>query len=192
MIAVHQRRRSIWRTAARAVAPLLSVFLVLGAAVAEEGQIGQITAVSGTVSVVRGTDRLAAKTGDKVYRSDVIETGADGEAGVTLVDSSRFSIGARSQVAVEEFQFDPATSLGRMTAGLRQGTLAVTSGEITHKTPGAMRIRTPTSILAVRGTTFGVEVIGGKERYVVFPNRGGGSGAISVKTPTAGAPARQP
>jgi hypothetical protein len=43
-------------------------------------------------------------------------------------------------------------------ADMRKGSLTVVSGDITRGSPGAMKIKTPTSILGVRGTTFAVRV----------------------------------
>ncbi len=120
--------------------------------------IGQIKRVSGTVTVVRGRDQLPAKPGSPVYRGDVIRTGTDGSVGITLIDNSMFSTGASSELELPQFAFDANTDRGSMLAALRKGTLTVVSGDITHTTPGAMSIRTPTAILGVRGTTFAVEV----------------------------------
>jgi len=187
MIGALWRKRSIWHNTAVRAALLLTALVVVAPALAEESQIGRVNAVSGTVSVIRGGDRAPAKLGQPIYQSDVIETGADGGVSITFIDASRFSLSSGSQLALQEFRFDTSNSHGSMMADLRQGSLAVVSGAITHTTPGAMRIKTPTSILSVRGTTFGVQVTGDKERYVVFPNAGGGSGAISIGTPAAGA-----
>ena len=41
---------------------------------------------------------------------------------------------------------------------VERGTLGIVSGQIAKQTPDAMRVRTPTSILGVRGTKFLVEV----------------------------------
>jgi len=181
-----KRERLIWRPIAIGV--MLSLGAVLGAApaLADGPQIGQITKATGAVSVVRGSGRVAVKPGDPVYQSDVIETGADGDVAITFTDNSRFSAGPGSQLALSQYQFDTGTQRGSMTADLRQGTLAVISGGITHTTPGAMHIKTPTAMLGVRGTTFGVQVTGNppKERFVVLPNPDGSSGAIAV-APTA-------
>ncbi len=167
-----------------AISLILSLGAISGAApaLADGPQIGQISKATGAVSLVRGNGRVAAKSGDPVYQSDVIETGADGDVAITFTDNSRFSAGPGSQLALQQYQFDTGTQRGSMTADLRQGTLAVTSGGITHTTPGAMHIKTPTAMLGVRGTTFGVQVTGNppKERFVVFPNSDGGSGAIAV------------
>lgn len=121
--------------------------------------IGQIKKVTGTVTVVRGRDQLRATPRAPVYQGDVIRTGTDGGVGITLVDNSLFSAGPNSELALPQFNFNANTAQGDMLAALRKGTLTVVSGDITHKTPGAMSIQTPTAILGVRGTTFAVEVV---------------------------------
>jgi hypothetical protein len=187
MIEKHGDQRLIRRITAAGIGSLM---LMLGAAaLAEAPRIGQITEAAGTAALLRGGSHAAARPGDPVYQGDVVETGADGHVVITFLDNSRFSTGPNSELALPQFQFDTSTQRGSMTAEIRHGTLAVTSGAITHTTPGALQIKTPTSILGVRGTTFGVEVTGNppKERFVVFPNPGGGSGAISVgHAPAAG------
>lgn len=186
-----KKRRLLCRIAAAGIAALLlGIMPVAPPAVAAGPRIGQITEAAGAASLLRGGVQVAARPGDPVYQGDVVETGADGRLVITFLDNSRFSTGPESQLALPQFQFDATTSLGSMTAELRHGTLAVVSGAITHTTPGALHIKTPTSVLGVRGTTFGVEVTGNppKERFIVFPNPGGGSGAISVGAAPSAAP----
>ena len=49
---------------------------------------------------------------------------------------------------------DTTTYQGKFDATLRQGTLAVVSGKIAKQSPEAMTVRTPATILGVRGTEF--------------------------------------
>jgi hypothetical protein len=122
--------------------------------------IAQIKTVTGQAAVLRAGERRPAKVGDMLFVKDVIETGSDGGIGVTFIDNTVFSAGPSSQIALDEFQFDSNDFRGAMLADMRQGTLAVVSGDIARSTPGAMKVRTPTAILGVRGTTFAVQVYG--------------------------------
>ena len=122
--------------------------------------IAQIKKVTGQAAVVRSGERRPAKVGDMLFVKDVIETGSDGGIGITFIDNTVFSAGPSSQIALDEFQFDSNDFRGAMLADMRQGTLAVVSGDIARSTPGAMKIKTPTAILGVRGTTFAVQVYG--------------------------------
>ncbi len=185
-----QENKSVIRriTIAAGSAMLLGAILVASPAVAEAPRIGQVSEAAGAASILRGGAQVSARVGDPVYQGDVVETGADGRLVITFIDNTRFSTGPESQLALPQFQFDTSTQRGTMTAEIRHGTLAVVSGAITHTTPGALHIKTPTSLLGVRGTTFGIQVTGKppQEKFIVFPNPGGGSGAISV-APSAAA-----
>jgi hypothetical protein len=188
-------KRLVGHLRAAGIAALLLAPMLVAPAVAQAPRIGQVTDAAGAASILRGGAHVAARPGDPVYQGDVVETGADGRIVITFLDSTRFSTGPESQLALPQFQFDTSTQRGSMTAEIRQGTLGVVSGAITHNTPGALHIKTPTSVLGVRGTTFGIQVTGNppKEKFIVFPNAGGGSGAISVGAAPAaagGAPAR--
>ncbi len=122
--------------------------------------IAQIKKVTGQAAVLRSGARRPAIVGDMLFVKDVIETGSDGGIGITFIDNTVFSAGPSSQIALDEFQFDSNDFRGAMLADMRQGTLAVVSGDIARSTPGAMKVRTPTAILGVRGTTFAVQVYG--------------------------------
>jgi hypothetical protein len=127
---------------------------------AENPPIAQIKKVTGQAVVLRSGERRPANVGDMLFVKDVIETGSDGGIGITFIDNTVFSAGPSSQIALDEFEFDSNDFRGAMLADMRQGTLAVVSGDIARSTPGAMKIKTPTAILGVRGTTFAVQVYG--------------------------------
>jgi hypothetical protein len=139
---------------------VLSTLLLssIAPAFADGPQIAQVKTVRGDAFIVRGSERLPAKPGDALFESDVVETGPNGTIGFTFVDNTVFSTGPDSQVALQQFHFDSNNLQGEMQAEMRKGTLSVVSGEITHNSPGAMKIKTPTAILGVRGTTFAVKV----------------------------------
>jgi hypothetical protein len=122
--------------------------------------IAQVKKVTGQVVIQRSGRRLPAKIGDPLFEKDIVETGPDGGIGITFVDNTVFSTGPNSQLALDEFQFDSNNFRGSMLADMRQGTLAVVSGDITRSSPGAMKIKTPTAVLGVRGTSFAVQVYG--------------------------------
>jgi hypothetical protein len=95
-----------------------------------------------------------------VYQSDRIVTGADGSAGITFEDNALLSLGPSSSLALDRFSFDSTTYDGAFETTLSSGKLAVVSGKIAHHQLDAMKVRTPSTILGVRGTKFLVEVSG--------------------------------
>ncbi len=107
--------------------------------------IAQIKKVTGQAAILRSGERRPAKVGDMLLVKDVIETGPDGAIGITFIDNTVFSAGPNSELALDEFQFDSTNFRGSMLAD-------------TRSSPGAMRVKTPTAVLGVRGTTFAVQV----------------------------------
>jgi hypothetical protein len=120
--------------------------------------VGQIKNVKGAVHLERDGKRLPAAAGMGVRQSDVLVTGADGSAGVTFQDNSLLSIGPGSELAIDHYSFDSTTHAGKFDASLKRGTLGVVSGRMVKQSPEAMRVRTPSSIMGVRGTEFFVKV----------------------------------
>jgi hypothetical protein len=123
--------------------------------------IGLVKVMAGAVHLERDGKRLPVQVGTPVQEADTLVTGADGSVGVTFSDNSLLSTGPNSVLAIDRYAFDSTTHAGQFDANLKKGSLAVISGKIVKQTPGAMRVRTPTSIMGVRGTEFVVRVEGG-------------------------------
>ena len=144
-----------WRHAIIAVAIALFVTLLGHAA---RAQIGQIKNVAGQVSLVRNNVQQPAKTGDLLEQADVLTTGPNGSVGITFIDNTRFSAGPNSRIELKQFNFNPTTQEGEFVTDMQQGTLAIISGQIAKRSPDAMKVKTPTTILGVRGTKFVIKV----------------------------------
>lgn len=116
--------------------------------------VAHIKVVKGTVTVEREGQRMPAVVGMPLQERDVVVTGPDGSVGITFQDDSLVSAGPRTAVAIDRFTFNPTTHAGQFETTLRAGTLAVVSGKIAKQSPEAMRVRTPSTVLGVRGTEF--------------------------------------
>lgn len=120
--------------------------------------IGVIKVRSGEVFVERNGTRLPAAVGMPVERADRLVTGRDGSVGVSFADDALLSAGPSTVLVLDAFNFDPSTREGNFDVSVRRGTLSAISGKLVARTPGAMKVRTPSAILAVRGTEFAVHV----------------------------------
>lgn len=137
---------------------VMTAFLFAFAAAAWGNNVGLIKVARGTVHLERDGQRLPATVGMPVRQSDTLVTGADGSVGVTFSDNSLLSAGPGSVLVIERYAFDSTTHAGQFDASLKKGTLAVISGKMVKQSPDAMRVRTPVSIMGVRGTEFVVKV----------------------------------
>src|SRR5438046_3393056 len=116
--------------------------------------IAQFRVARGSVYLERSGQRVPARVGTHLQATDTVVTGADGSAGSTFIDNSLLSVGPNSVLAIERYAFNSTTHEGVFDATLTRGTLSVVSGKITKQSPDAMKVRTPSSILGVRGTEF--------------------------------------
>ena len=121
---------------------------------------GRVKTVKGTVYIERGGQREVALVGSGVRQADTLVTGPDGAVGVTLADDTLLSAGPNSVLVIERFVYE-ANQPGSVEAALTKGTLAVVSGRIAKQAPDAMRVKTPSAILGVRGTEFVVRASAG-------------------------------
>ena len=136
----------------------VAVILSVLAAAAAAADVGEVKVVKGTAHIERGTERLAVRAGMPVQQADKVVTAADGTVGITFSDNSLLSIGPDSRFAIDRYVFDSTTHAGQFDSTLSKGSLAVVSGRIAKQSPEAMKIRTPSSIMGVRGTEFVVKV----------------------------------
>lgn len=120
--------------------------------------IGQIKSMSGEVWVVRDGERITAERGTRLNTNDVIETGASGRVGLMLEDNTRMSAGPNSRIGLDRFRFDPTTHDGQSVTSISKGTLSIISGQLAKRSKDAVTVKTPSSVLAVRGTRFLVQV----------------------------------
>lgn len=138
------------------IAGLLAIAGWAGAAAA--APIGTVKRVVGKAEVERNKVRSAAQVGMPLAAGDALVTGPDGRIAVTFADESRFSVGPKSRIALNSFDFNSTTHKGRFASTVVKGQLAVVSGQIAHEDPRGMTVQSGTSVLGVRGTRFIVEV----------------------------------
>lgn len=121
-------------------------------------EIARIKQSSGEASVQRGNQQLKASPGLQLLAGDRLVTGKDGRMSLTFVDNTRFAVGPNSQVSVSEFQYDRTRQKGSFVTQVDRGSLAIVSGKVAKSDRDAMKVRTPNTLLGVRGTKFIVEV----------------------------------
>jgi hypothetical protein len=137
---------------------LLACVALAFSTAAAASDAGLVKVAKGSVQIERAGARTPAEVGTVLRAGDVLHTGADGAAGITFADNSLLSIGPNTVFAIDKYQFDSTTHAGEFEGSLRKGRLAAVSGKMVRQSPEAMKIRTPASIMGVRGTEFVVQV----------------------------------
>ena len=112
--------------------------------------IGQIEKVVGIANVVRNGVAVALHVGDKVYQSDVVQTGADSSCGIAFPDGTALNLVANTRMALNEYSFDANGTSNSALFTLVEGTFAFVAGTVAHG--GNMKIGTPVATMGIRGT----------------------------------------
>lgn len=139
------------------------VFLLLGGpftagvAHAQADDIGTVKTLSGSAEIRRGAQTVRAEVGSAVKRGDVVRTASASTVGITLRDNTLLSAGANSELSLDKFRFDAVTQKGEMETTLKKGSLSGISGAVVKNSPDAVKFKTTTVTLGVRGTSFIIE-----------------------------------
>ena len=137
---------------------LLTVFLGLSLASAEQVLAGKVKKIRGTVLVIRGDRTQTLRVGDPVFQNDLMQTGAAGAVGIIFEDNTILSLGPKSRLAIDGYTF--AQEQGKLSLLLRllRGTASYLSGIIGKQAPEAVKFQTPDATIGIRGTKFLVKV----------------------------------
>jgi hypothetical protein len=114
------------------------------------GNIGQVT---GSGVLERGKDIIDGTSGTGVQSMDTAVT-AKGRMRIDFVDDTRVDITEHSRLIIDEFVYDPANNMGKLSIKASLGTVRYASGQIAKKYKQNVKIRTPSATIGVRGTDF--------------------------------------
>ena len=137
---------------------LLTVFLGLSLASAEQVLAGKVKKIRGTVLVVRGDRTQTLRVGDPVFQNDLMQTGATGAVGIIFEDNTILSLGPKSRLAIDGYSFAPEQGKLSLLLRLLRGTASYLSGIIGKQAPEAVKFQTPDATIGIRGTKFLVKV----------------------------------
>lgn len=119
---------------------------------------GTIKQVDGEAWILRNqTARLPAMPGDALAVADRLHTGPKGAISLVMRDGTGLTLGPDSAVHLDQFAYDTTTQQGNLLLELLQGSLRVVTGLLAKVNPDVFKVRTPTSVVGVRGTDFIIE-----------------------------------
>lgn len=111
-----------------------------------------ITQATGRVSLVRSGELWAVSPGMSMNVGQVMVTGTDGFAEMSLPDGSRLEIFPNSRFAYRANQFSLRDAIDLFLGRIKFHVQRVT------KDDPSIRVNSPTAVISVRGTVFDVEV----------------------------------
>ena len=166
---------------------LLAPAAAVAASVAAPLNIGIASAVRGAVKATApGAAGRVVETGKPVYSHDKVTTGPEGKLQILLMDQTSFTIGANSEMELDEFVFDPATNAGKVSAKIIKGAFRFVTGKVARRDPSSMQVATPVGTIGIRGTMTAGSVSDTEGTFVLLGpgpenNADEKSGGITVK-----------
>ncbi|MGZ5829661.1 MAG: FecR family protein, partial [Xanthobacteraceae bacterium] len=151
---------------------------------AENSTVGSVASATGAPIVTRGDKQYSLAAGNEILKGDVLQTGNSGGLGVTFDDETTLTLGANTQVSVDDYVYQQANTRNSAAFNVARGTLAFIAGQVAKT--GDMKISTPTAALGIRGTTGVVDVpIGqggapGETKVKLYQDQGGTVGRIEI------------
>jgi len=139
---------------------LLCFVLVLGlpALLFAGTSVGTVKTLSGEAVLVRNGITVQLEIGMPILAADRLQTQADSSLGLILRDDTILSLGPESELLVSDFIFEPKQSRFSMVLKMLKGSFLYMSGVIGKLAPEAIRLETPDSTIAVRGTRLLIKV----------------------------------
>lgn len=127
------------------------VLIFASGAIAEEF-VGLVKSVEGQAFVSRDGETKDVIAGMEIKMEDVLKTGADGSVGLIFSDDTIISMGPRTELAVEDYLFEPIEGKLAFIARILKGTVSYLSGQIAKLSPESVKLVTPAATIGVRGT----------------------------------------
>ncbi len=131
---------------------LLLGLLVFSVPTTAHAFMGVVKTVEGDASVLRGDHTLAAVAGMEIKTADVVRTGRHGRLGLVFSDDTLVTMGPNTEIAVDDYRFEPLEKRLSFVMRLIRGTVAFLSGQIAKLSPESVRLVMPAATIGVRGT----------------------------------------
>ena len=93
-------------------------------------------------------------SGDEIHEGDVIQTGNDGYAGLSFNDGTTVALDSNSKFQINKYDYRPLKHSYSFDVLLSRGAALYSSGRLGKLEPAAVKFKTPTTVIAVRGTRF--------------------------------------
>lgn len=129
-----------------------TVCLAVWAAQAAD-DVGAVEQARGVTMVARQDVLQPLQLGSGVQMLDHLQTGDEARLHVVFADGSDLSMGARSDLIVDDMVYEPGRQ-GHGVLRLTQGVFRLVSGQVNKVPGGKLTILTPLATIGVRGTDF--------------------------------------
>lgn len=134
--------------------PLKHIFFILLLPSIIFASVGKITVSSGDVSVQRAGKIIKGVSNTPLEEKDAIFTKAGSSVQIILSDGTALSLGANTNLKIQEYLFDEKAKNANLKVGVAEGAFRSITGKIGKISPEKFKVETRTATIGIRGTTF--------------------------------------
>ena len=120
--------------------------------------VGTVKTLSGTAQLIRQGQTLELAIGMSIEAEDRVLTSAGSSLGLILQDDTTVTLGPKSELLVSDYIFEPQQSRFSMVLKMLKGSFLYMSGVIGKLALESIKLETPDSTIAVRGTRLLIKV----------------------------------
>jgi hypothetical protein len=140
-------RKSGMKIGVSALLALAAVALIDHAAEAQ--QVGTAAAVNPAAQARGSGGARTIVIGQSIAHRERIQTTSAGSVQLLFLDKTSMTIGPNSDLAIDEYVYDPASNTGKLAATLSKGVMRFVGGQISHA--GNAQVTTPNAVVGIRG-----------------------------------------
>jgi hypothetical protein len=168
--------------------------LVLSAHAAGGENIGHVSRIRGAAYAVQGAELRELAVNELVRRSDVIKTGPDARVELTMLDETKLTLGADTELGLVRFDLGRQAGAGAVLLRLVKGAFRVATGRLEAlraQREEPFEVETPLAVIGIRGTDFWGGYLSADELSVLLISGGGvyirnGAGRSEIVKPLEG------
>ena len=149
--------------------------VLLSSMIARAQEVGTAAAVNPAAQARGAGGSRTVVIGQSILHRERIQTTSAGSVQLLFVDKTSMTIGPNSDLAIDEYVFDPVANTGRLSATLAKGVMRFVGGQVSHS--GSAQIKTPNGLVGIRG---GVGIIGTNRVFIGFGQGTVTSGSSTV------------
>lgn len=143
----------------RCVSCVLTLLLVAPAWAAETlataPEVGSTVLIKEKVTGKLGTEVRLLKTGFRVHRNELLQTGPQAQAEVKLDDNTKLALGPDAELLLDEYAVASGSDTKTISLKFLKGTFRFLTGSNSSE---SYKIETPSATIGVRGTVFDVYI----------------------------------
>jgi len=130
-----------------------------------EPEVGTTVLIKKHVTGTLGSEQRILKTGLRVYRNELLQTGTNAQAELTLDDDTKLALGPNAELRLDEFVVAGSNDVKTVALKFIKGTFRFITGRNASE---SYKLETPSATIGVRGTVFDLCVTPGGDTLVLL------------------------